>query len=199
MEKVLSNTSQSLRQGASSASPRPSSSPANILTMETPTHATAKPKPMPSRAMMWKLPNSNLIGSSMPSAFGSWPVKAKRTHCTVKKDIASAKMSFSASPTDSLTSCARLPGLPDRLASSRSLFRKTELPRNMTRRNKAVNTTAKKHVAGLRRPIADCCIAQPTEIAAKPAMWANKAPKHLLSRMRVSNASFFKLTATSMP
>mmetsp|Transcript_133520 Transcript_133520/g.345617 ORF Transcript_133520/g.345617 Transcript_133520/m.345617 type:complete len:347 (+) Transcript_133520:333-1373(+) len=161
--------------------------------------AVQKSTPTPQSARTCVRPSVKSIGSSRPSSLGSWPVMAKRQTCTVRKEAARLRMSFSASPTASCTSAALLPCLPASFASALKRSRKTAVPWNIAMSTSVVTSTGTKHRAGFFRKSADCCMEPPAAMAAKPAMCASSVAQHAFLRVRFSSSTFFLTTATSKP
>mmetsp|Transcript_141547 Transcript_141547/g.452503 ORF Transcript_141547/g.452503 Transcript_141547/m.452503 type:complete len:204 (-) Transcript_141547:409-1020(-) len=164
------------------------------MPMDKPTKAREQPNIKNTRIKV-----TGIAGSWRPSMSGNWPSIANRATWMRLKEMASAKISFSASEIISCTIIARLPGRPLVLASSLSLLRKMPVIWKSTKRTIVVMTTGRNANKGLLLNVSRCCMAPPAEIAAKPPMCASNVLQALFWRQRLSYSTAFFTTAISKP
>mmetsp|Transcript_64082 Transcript_64082/g.162402 ORF Transcript_64082/g.162402 Transcript_64082/m.162402 type:complete len:202 (-) Transcript_64082:1169-1774(-) len=164
------------------------------MPMDKPTKAREQPNIKNTRFKA-----TGIAGSWRPSMLGNWPSIANRATWMRLKEMASAKISFSASEIISCTIIARLPGRPVLFASSLSLARKMPVIWKSTKRTIVVMTTGRKANKGFFLNISRCCMAPPAEIAAKPPMCASNVLQALFWRQRLSCSTAFFTTAISKP
>mmetsp|Transcript_105478 Transcript_105478/g.303240 ORF Transcript_105478/g.303240 Transcript_105478/m.303240 type:complete len:202 (-) Transcript_105478:392-997(-) len=164
------------------------------MPMDKPTKAREQPNIKNTRIKV-----TGIAGSWRPSMSGNWPSIANRATWMRLKEMASAKISFSASEIISCTIIARLPGRPVLFASALSLARKMPVIWKSTKRTIVVMTTGRNANKGLLLNVSRCCMAPPAEIAAKPPMCASNVLQALFWRQRLSCSTAFFTTAISMP
>mmetsp|Transcript_36561 Transcript_36561/g.105332 ORF Transcript_36561/g.105332 Transcript_36561/m.105332 type:complete len:234 (-) Transcript_36561:698-1399(-) len=109
MAEALTTASTALSGKLSSPSSPVAADPTRMgRKFVTMTDTSMKPQPAKEINATWCHCTTKRRGSSMPSSFGIWPEMEKRTACATRNEVASAKISFSASNIASMAMDARL-------------------------------------------------------------------------------------------